>query len=1377
MTDKSNPLLMLLHSYKEGVKLMGLIGNEIIQSRVWVEPTKTPPPNLNYKQTFPITVFDAVRRDMDNEDSPTLTYMLNKIFEELKSKQPIISGKPANNLMTFAGAPGAVGAIRISQDIPWDPEQQLHDRIPTEKAVGDLLLKLGLVNEDGSVDGSGEGKKVRWSDIVGRPNIYPNLGLNEDGIATQKCVTEAINALDSQLTEHESTVAVKFDNIKKRIDMHTSAVNPHNITADQVGAVPVSTFDFHLADDNPHKITANTIGLGNVDNTRDIDKPISIATQEALDAINDLIGNMTDDVGGLKFVVNIEYNQSTGTLTWIYNNGSRLSLTIPIDGLVDEIQYDKDTKELVINELGGTVKRVDISDMFIRYIGSEGNNVLVEIEGDQTTGNQIIKARIAAKGVTDEELADSAVITRTIADQSVTGGKIHDLTITTIKYANQSVTTEKIAELAITNGRLDNRAVDGRVIFSSNVNDKILAVREAGSDPIWTQIVADMISLNAVQTGHIKNGAVTSDKLGNKSVITARIDDLAVTNEKLAANSVTNDKVATASIEGLKLVENPEFSGIPRITKRPAADSNINEVPDTRWVKDTIRDMEITNKNLGDRIVDGRSLFTSPTKNRALLVFRANSDPVWGLINNGMMDADSINTANIMNLAVTAEKLHDKSIQSRHMTSKAVQTDHIADNAVTSEKLFRSGTANVVLASLEENGNPVYAQVKQEMIEHNAVGTLQIADRNVTMSKIQSSDENQRVLAVGLKNSDPRWMQVANKMIADRAVDGRTLFTSSGQDVILAVTTPGVDPAWLKVNGNMLQERLIKKHHIEKGAIWSEHLQENIIEAKHLVDWSIKSTNIAPRAITGGQLFTSALPHRVLGVGSTPYSDATWLQVGTEMLEDLSITKDKIFQSDHPYRVLGATQAGVPPEYLMITHQFIVDGTITANKLEPNFVLHGTPELTSDPLPDANNYQLPSTRWVRKTIAAIMKDFNPEILFDTIDATMIQNHSIDGSKLMTHPYGPRVLGITKANEEVEFILIEEDLIANSAVTTNKLQRSIHLLGSPTLEIRPSPGASDATGTGSQVPDCQWVIDRIREASFGGGSGGGGSIGDFIIGPIPNDRVEGIVDGVVQPERSDIGCDIGDATIGPIPSDRIEGIIDGVVQPEGSGTIIGGGDDPSDDPSAGGSLLPNSVGTEYIMNRAVTGEKLFTTAYSNLVLAVTEPNTDPKYAKVSQDMLEKSRIIDPQRLFTSRTSNVVLTVRAANSNPEYAKINNYMLENNIIKTEQIVDRAVTGEKLANFSITADKIANSAIIRTNHIYDQAVTTDKIAEHAVERDKIADKAIDGTKLADSLELPAYTTVAAHTDYERQSLRNTILSPNAPKGGSNGVIWFRYI
>lgn len=1327
---------------------MGLIGKEIVQSRTWVDPSAPPPPNLNYKYTYPRTVFEAVTKDM-SDNSPNLNAVFDSIYTELRSKQPIIQGKSADFLMTYAGTAGAVGAIKMTQEIPWEPKKQSNDRIPTEKAVGNYLMSIGLVNEDGSLNTEG-GLNIRWSDIIGRPNAYIELGLNEDGFITQKCATENIRDLQSQIITKSQELSIEIDTIDKKITDHTNADNPHNITLAMLDGLSTDYFQTHLDTINPHNITPEILGLENVDNTHDIDKPISAATQEAIDVLNDLLAHMTDEVGGLKFIIDMNYDKSTGLFTWTYNDGSKLSLVIPIDGLVDEVKYDIDTKELVVIDLGGTEKRVDVKDLFIRYMGSRGTNITVTIDGDNITGNQIINASINPMSITNKEISDDAISTRNIIDQNIIGDKIRDLTITTIKLADGTVTTEKIHDASIINIKIGDRAVDGRTLFSSSVDNKILAVRTAGEDPIWTQAVEDMIANNAIVTRHLSKGSVTSDKLGDKSVITSKLDNLAVTNSKIDNLAITNEKVATNSIEGSKLVTNPVFTGVPKITENPSVDSNGNDIANTHWVRDTIGSSVMENINIADRAIDGRTLFSSSTRNRALVVNRANSDPEWGLINNDMLDNDSVDTQNIINDSIINEKIADNAIESRHISTKAIKTSHIGLSQVTLDKIYPADTANKVIASVVAGGNPVYTQVSRAMIEFNAISGMQVEDRSLNPSKIMPSDVAQRVLVTGLPNTNPYWSQVKTNMLGDRVVDGRTLFTAPGDNRILAVSTSGVDPEWLKLTGEMVMDKSLTRMNFADKSIWHEHLSEKIIESENIADWTIQQNNIAPRAITGTELFTSAIPNRVLAVSTAPYANPAWLQVTTDMIENKAVGKEKIFQSEHPYRVLGATQAGVPPEYTMITHQFIVDGTIIPEKLVRNFVLFGNPELTVHPKSDSNNYQLASTRWVRDTVANMINDFNPEILFDTIDSEMIKNNSIDGSKLFTHPYGPRVLGITKANENVEFILIEEDLIVDGAVTTNKVQRSLHLLGSPTLEIRPAPNSCDNKDGGQLIPDCQWVMDRINEASLGGDGGGSGGSGG------------GSLSGTIE--------------IGGIDKDTIDSIIDGTSSPNDQGSVIIG---TGGSGGGGGTAIigPGSIITDFLQDRSVTADKLFTSAQSNRILAVINANEDPQYVQVTQNLLAIERMIDAKRLFTTNTSNRVLAVKVAGTDPEYVTINHEMLEDNIIRTEQIVDRSVTNEKLANRCITSDKLSDDCVINEWQLVDLSVTNRKIADKAVTTQKIANNSITTEKIEPNIELPGYPTVAPNTDYQRRSIRNTILSPDAPKGGSNGDIWFRYI
>ena len=80
-------------------------------------------------------------------------------------------------------------------------------------------------------------------------------------------------------------------------------LNNSSFTSAQWGAInsgitagDKSAYDEHLADTgNPHSVTAAQVGLGNVDNTADIDKPISTATQAALDDKVDKVYTATEN--------------------------------------------------------------------------------------------------------------------------------------------------------------------------------------------------------------------------------------------------------------------------------------------------------------------------------------------------------------------------------------------------------------------------------------------------------------------------------------------------------------------------------------------------------------------------------------------------------------------------------------------------------------------------------------------------------------------------------------------------------------------------------------------------------------------------------------------------------------------------------------------------------------------------------------------------------------------------------------------------------------------------------------------------------------------------------------------------------------------------
>ena len=132
----------------------------------------------------------------------------------------------------------------------------------------------------------------------------------------------SIYAVFERMWQH---ALAKFNNCVQVdvFDNHTNDYeNPHNVTKEQIGLdqvdntsdleKPISdatqaALDAHTFDtDNPHEVTKEQIGLANVDDTADLDKPISDATQAALDEKADL-GHVHDLDEIISDVLDVEH--------------------------------------------------------------------------------------------------------------------------------------------------------------------------------------------------------------------------------------------------------------------------------------------------------------------------------------------------------------------------------------------------------------------------------------------------------------------------------------------------------------------------------------------------------------------------------------------------------------------------------------------------------------------------------------------------------------------------------------------------------------------------------------------------------------------------------------------------------------------------------------------------------------------------------------------------------------------------------------------------------------------------------------------------------------------------------------------------------------
>lgn len=1466
---------------------MGKVGKEIIQSRIWM--TDAPkPPDANYKDIYPITVFEAVKETME-ENSRNLQEILSKMEEDLKTKQRILPSKPSNYLVTYAGHPGAVGSIAITTKMSWDPSKHSHKKIPTEKAVGDLLVRFGLIDENGKVNPE-HGRRINWSDIIGRPNVYQTLGDNDDGFMTQKAVSDAQTQLKEELFQSIENNNLRIKLNEDRIQEHiTNYNNPHGITIDQLGGITEEAFKFHVENfDNPHNVTKNQIGLGEVDNTSDMNKPISTAMQEKIDEINQQLTTINGGIANA--IVDAKYDLTSGRLTLTMKNGSTIVLNLPINGLVDEVTYDIGTKQLVVTELGGLVRRIDVSDLYNNYVGSTTKNIITEITEEPSERHSIISSKIKEYSITEAELADASITTRTILNQAITTDKIKDLSVTSEKIADDAITSNKILANTVLSKHFSDRSVNGRILFSSPVKNRVLGVLNENADPVFIQVNADMLGDFSVTTRSICTASVTGEKISTRTITTNNIAQDAITYKEIAPATIQGENIAQNTIQGEHLVEGIELPGTPFVAVPPDIDSTGPEIITAGWATEFLNRYRIENKHLRDRIVDGRTLFTSDVSHKVLVVNEKNTDPVWGVVTSRMIGFNAVTTDHIVNQSIISDKIAEQAVQAKHIRNYTILTDHIQESAVTGDKIFTSPQENVVLGVTHADGHPTYTKISRSMLEDSAIGADQIEDRSITMNKIVTSDRSNRLLGVQTRGTDPSWLQANNGMIADHAIDGRTLFRSNIDDAVLGVTDSKLDPVYLKITSKMIAERTIEGRNIAPRSIETNHLKNESVTNSKIETRTIEGEKIKGRTITGAELFSSLTPSRVLAVSTVPLSDPDWMQVTTDMIEDKAVTREKFFRSSYYHRVLAASAPNVPPEYIKLTADYLVDYSITPEKLQYNFRLYGTPEITKAPDLNADNMQIPNTEWVRKVIDHKLQTYSFSGGNATIGTETLKNRAVTGSKLFTSENGYEVLAVHAANTNPVYSKITTQFLADRSVTSNKLEEGIFLPTGVSLTTRPPKDASDAKSNGTLIPDCQWVIDAI--AMYSGSGGGGTGVltlrfsekhFKFTGGKLSlnweqlreaDENIKGLFDsslpGATPPSLS--GTDItliaattlfdsdcfmfdsnrvlclnfyelfgdladiaklfgktipsehigtqGDPVVGVGNSIKFSGnhfiktitdtielnidylrattqqvidLINGtyVAQPDPVVPPIsfiaqsGGGitpPTPSTPPPAGGS------GGGPLTSRSVNGSHLFSSHVSNRALVVHDAETNPVWDLITAAMIEDETITTSKLAPSSVTLEkirggheyyTVMATTGADDTPSWIKVIGDMIENGAVTAEKIEDNSIDETKIRNKSVGYIKLKDEALIDHNRLFDRSVSGLKIQINTIENENIRDHVIEGRKIVDDAILGGRPTVTPDTKdtYKRRSLRNTIISMDAPEGGQDGDIWIRYI
>lgn len=286
--------------------------------------------------------------------------------------------------------------------------------VPSGGSKGDILMKPSAEDYDTEwkslaeaigelIDDQGQlAISVKWGAITEKPEMHHELGDDDDGFISQKAVSDNINDIIENINDIKDVIGGSggVGGLTQLVNDHISDYNnPHRLSPATIGAVSTETFQNHsTATNNPHGVTAAQIGLGNVNNTSDADKPVSIATQRVIDQINEAIADIMHTIGDGNLISSVDWDNNSCTLIFTFRNGDEMDVVIPIIDIFNGLYFDESTKEFVFILPDGSEKRISIGSLVTIYTGSTSTNAKTVVS------DGIITVTVLPNSITGDEL-------------------------------------------------------------------------------------------------------------------------------------------------------------------------------------------------------------------------------------------------------------------------------------------------------------------------------------------------------------------------------------------------------------------------------------------------------------------------------------------------------------------------------------------------------------------------------------------------------------------------------------------------------------------------------------------------------------------------------------------------------------------------------------------------------------------------------------------------------------------------------------------------------------------------------------------------------------------------------------------------------------